>query len=71
MSDEAEIKNASEALASWALWILSGAVLVYLMVFSLYMLFPGARSAAKAIGLSRELFEIIYYPIFRFLTNDG
>ena len=49
--------------------IIGIAVVVYLLGFSLLVLFPGARQAALAIGLSVDTIETIYYPIIRLLKQ--
>ena len=51
-------------------WIAStffAVLVVYLLGFALLILFPSARQAAQAMGLSGGTLEKFYYPIMQFL----
>jgi hypothetical protein len=69
MSHHAQLKDESRGFVSWMLWIIGGAVTVYFLGFALLVLFPGARQATSAIGLSPEATETIYYPIIKLLDR--
>ena len=69
MSHNAQLKDESRSFVSWMLWIIGSTVAVYLLGFALLVLFPGVRQAARAIGLSPDATETIYYPIIRLLDR--
>lgn len=64
MPDNEQQKQESLSSVSLMIWVVGGAVGLYLAGFALLALNPGA---GRAIGLSPVTFEKIYYPILKLL----
>ena len=69
MSHNPQLKSESQDWISWTLWILGSVLVAYLLSFSMLVLFPQVRQAVRAIGLSPDTVETIYYPIIRLLDR--
>lgn len=69
MSHNSQLKGESPDWISWTLWILGSVLVAYLLSFSMLVLFPQVRQAVRAIGLSPDTVDTIYYPIIRLLDR--
>jgi biotin transporter BioY len=60
-------ESAHRGIGFWVMMMLGAVVVLYLLGFTVLVLFPRASRAAQAMGLSEDTLEKIYYPILRFL----
>lgn len=67
MSRQTSMKDGLWSVASWALWITGGIVMIYFLGFAVLVMFPKTSGTLQALGVSSESLETLYRPVIRWV----